>query len=573
MAFRVERRASGESPAMPRRRRSVFASRPSYGRSAMWLEPGTRRRRGRGPRRFVGPLLAVLALAAAGGAVAYVVPGLRSADPRRSVAQKFAAAWAKGDRRAMWQLVDADTRKAYPLKRFSATYRAAERAATVAAVRTGPVRKARGDRLVVPVSVRTRNFGTLRGDVVLPVVTAGDGAAIRWRPFLRLPGLRPGESVKRRVLARPHRAQILAADGRRLSRLPQTGALVGRAPRAESAGTGLQRQFDARLGGRPGAELRFSNRLIKRVKVRRGRNVHATIRPGLQRAAQQALGNRLGGVAVLRPRDGSVLALAGPAGSAPQPPGSTFKIITLSAALQTRLAKPTSTYPVRTAVKLSGVLLRNASNESCGGSLVNAFIVSCNSVFAPLGAKLGAKRLVAAAERFGFNERPRIPAAKVSRISQPSGLKDSLAVGAAAIGQDRDLATPLEMARVAATIAERGVRAKPRIVRNDPVIRHRAVSARVARQVRQMMIGVVQGGTGTAARISGVQVAGKTGTAELRPTAGGPPDPKNTDAWFVAFAPASKPRYVVGVMLVGAGAGGAAAAPIARRVLQSALGR
>jgi cell division protein FtsI/penicillin-binding protein 2 len=88
-----------------------------------------------------------------------------------------------------------------------------------------------------------------------------------------------------------------------------------------------------------------------------------------------------------------------------------------------------------------------------------------------------------------------------------------------------------------------------------------------------MMIGVVQGGTGTAARIPGVEVAGKTGTAELRPTAGGPPDPKNTDAWFVAFAPASSPRVAVGVMLVGAGAGGAAAAPIARQVLQAALGR
>jgi peptidoglycan glycosyltransferase len=192
-------------------------------------------------------------------------------------------------------------------------------------------------------------------------------------------------------------------------------------------------------------------------------------------------------------------------------------------------------------------------------------------VFAPLGAKLGARRLVAAAERFGFNERPRVPSAKASRISPPSALRDSLAVGAAAIGQDRDLATPLAMASVGAAIAERGVRAKPRIVRSDPVIRHRATSARVAGQVRAMMIGVVQGGTGTAARIPGVEVAGKTGTAELRPTAGGPPDPKNTDAWFVAFAPASRPRYAVAVMLVGAGAGGAAAAPIARRVLQSAL--
>jgi peptidoglycan glycosyltransferase len=557
---------------MPRRRRSVFASRgPSYGRSAMWLEPGTRRRRG--PRRFLGPLMAVLALAAAGAAVAYVLFGTSADDKRRSVAEKFAAAWAKDDKRAMWALIDDDTKKAYPPKRFNATYRAAERAATVATVRTGKVTEARGDRLLVPVSVRTRNFGTLRGNVVLPVITTDDGAAVRWRPFLRLPGLRAGESVKRRVLTRPHRASILAADGRRLDRIAAASAIVGRAPSAESPGSGLERRFDARLAGRPGAELRFGNRLIERVKVKRGRAVHATISPGLQRAAQQALGNRLGGVAVLRPRDGSVLALAGLAVSGPQPPGSTFKIITASAALQNGIAKPTSTYPVQTAARLSGVLLRNASNESCGGSLVNAFIVSCNSVFAPLGAKLGARRLVAAAERFGFNERPRIPSARVSRISQPSGLKDSLAVGAAAIGQDRDLATPLEMASVGATIAERGVRAKPRIVPSDPVIRHRAVPARVARQVRTMMLGVVQSGTGTAARIPGVEIAGKTGTAELRPTAGGPPDPKNTDAWFVAFAPAGKPRYVVGVMLVGAGAGGAAAAPIARRVLQSALGR
>jgi penicillin-binding protein A len=87
-----------------------------------------------------------------------------------------------------------------------------------------------------------------------------------------------------------------------------------------------------------------------------------------------------------------------------------------------------------------------------------------------------------------------------------------------------------------------------------------------------MMVGVVQGGTGTAARVAGVEVAGKTGTAELRPTASGPQDPRNTDAWFVAFAPASKPRYAVSVMLVGAGQGGAAAAPLARRVLEAALG-
>jgi cell division protein FtsI/penicillin-binding protein 2 len=219
---------------------------------------------------------------------------------------------------------------------------------------------------------------------------------------------------------------------------------------------------------------------------------------------------------------------------------------------------------------LSGVKLHNASDESCGGSLANAFAVSCNSVFAPIGAKLGARKLVATAERFGFNHQPKVPAAKMSTIAHD--LKDSLAVGAAAIGQERDLATPLEMATVGATIAAHGVRAAPRVVREEPVVRRRVVRPSVAATVRDFMIGVVRGGTGTAAALPGITVAGKTGTAELRPTQGGPPDPRNTDAWFVCFAPAESPKVAVAVMLVGAGAGGAAAAPVARQVLAAALG-
>jgi cell division protein FtsI/penicillin-binding protein 2 len=224
---------------------------------------------------------------------------------------------------------------------------------------------------------------------------------------------------------------------------------------------------------------------------------------------------------------------------------------------------------VQTAATLSGVRLANASNESCGGSLASSFAHSCNSVFGPLGAELGAKRLVRYAEAFGFNEKPRLPDEKPSTIARD--LADDLAVGSAAIGQERDLATPLAMASVGATIANRGVRVRPRIARHEKAVRRRAVSARVARQVREMMLGVVAGGTGTAAALPGVEVAGKTGTAELRPTADGPADPRNTDAWFVAFAPASRPRVAVAVMLIGAGAGGAAAAPIAREVLAAAL--
>jgi cell division protein FtsI/penicillin-binding protein 2 len=97
------------------------------------------------------------------------------------------------------------------------------------------------------------------------------------------------------------------------------------------------------------------------------------------------------------------------------------------------------------------------------------------------------------------------------------------------------------------------------------------VSRWVAALVRDMMVGVVSGGTGGAAALPGVAVAGKTGTAELRPTGGGPIDPKNTDAWFVAFAPASDPQVAVAVMLVSAGQGGTTAAPVAREVLAAAL--
>ena len=183
-------------------------------------------------------------------------------------------------------------------------------------------------------TVDTRVFGTLRGVVTLPVVVEDGEGRVVWSPHLRLPGLRPGDAVRRR-------GARLARGGRPC--WPPTGAvstasrraagIVGKPPAGDKPGTGIEGAYDERLGGRPGAELRFGDRVVARVKRKRGRSVHATIRPGLQRATTAALGSRLGGVAVINPRDGDVLALAGLAVSAPQPPGSTFKIITLSAAL------------------------------------------------------------------------------------------------------------------------------------------------------------------------------------------------------------------------------------------------
>ncbi len=529
---------------------------------------------GRAPqrsRRVPGQVAAVLAGALLIGVVVTAVVLVQrhraSNDRRRVAAQAFAAAWEKRDLNGMWTLSEHASRPS--LAAFMRSYRQADAAAGTRAVTPGKRGPLKGGSVRLPVTVRTDDFGVLRGAVTLPTVDEDGHGRIAWSPALRLPGLRADERPRRRAGRAPRRGDVLAANGSRLADDPTGAGIAGVPAGGRAPATGLERIYGDRLGGHPSETLRFGSRVVKSVAAVRGRNVHATVQLGLTHAAEAALGGRVGGVAVLRPRDGSVLALAGLAVSAPQPPGSTFKIITISGVLEHHLATTSSSYPVRQYAVLSGVQLHNASDESCGGSLPVAFAKSCNSVFAPLGAKLGAKRLVATAERFGFNEPPNVPAAKVSQIAHD--LRDDLAVGAAAIGQDRDLATPLAMASVGATIATGGVRARPRVVREEPIVRRRAVPTSVAHDVRTMMVGVVRGGTGVAAALPGVTVAGKTGTAELVPTQGGASDPKNTDAWFVAFAPAERPQVAVAVMLVGAGAGGQAAAPIARSVLSAAL--
>ncbi len=488
-----------------------------------------------------------------------------AADARRETVERFAAAWERGDLAAMWRTLSPAARRAVPERRFVTAYRNAQRAAGVRGVRTGRLGAEREGRIGLPVAIRTDVFKTLQGTLAVPVSGRGDEAGIDWNFSLRLPGLRRDEAVVRRSGRAPRRAPILAADGRRLDVTPLGASLAGR---SGGSPTGLERVHDDRLGGHASAQLLFGERVIARTRAVRGRPVRTFFDPRLAGAAEAALGGKVGGVAVLRPRDGAVLALAGLAVSAPQPPGSTFKVITTAAALDRGIVKPSTPYPVQTGATLSGVTLRNAGGEACGGTLQHSFAESCNSVFAPLGAKLGARRLVAAARAFGFGERPRVPAAKPSRISPAGALADDLAVGSAAIGQEKDLATPLAMASVAATIAADGRRAVPRVARIDKVLRRRAVSRRAARQVRSMMVDVVRSGTGTSAAVPGVTVAGKTGTAELRPNSS---DPRDADAWFVAFAPAERPRVAVAVMLVGAGFGGTAAAPVAREVIEAAL--
>jgi cell division protein FtsI/penicillin-binding protein 2 len=341
--------------------------------------------------------------------------------------------------------------------------------------------------------------------------------------------------------------------------------------------SGLEEAFEERLRGRPGGELVAGNRVLARAHPRAAKAIQTTIHTGLQEAAVVALAGRLGGVAALDPRNGEIRALAGIAFSAPQPPGSTFKLVTTAAALERGLVKPSTEFPVETHAIIDGVELENANGESCGGSFRNSFAHSCNSVFAPLGLKIGAPELVEVAERFGWNAPATIPGEVPSTLPPAAEIETPLELASTAIGQFETLATPLQMASVAQAIATRGVRHPPTLSAGQGAAGTRVISRRIARTIGSLMVDVVAYGTGTAAAIPGVRVAGKTGTAELEDTRDPetgetlPPDPTNTDAWFTAYAPAKRPQIVVAVMLVRAGAGGATAAPAARVVLDAAL--
>lgn len=544
------------------------------------------------------PLLGLLAFGAL--AIGLAVGSGRDSGAERT-GKSFSIAWQRYDYAKMHSLLSSDAQKRYPLAEFSRAYEQAAATATTTAVIPGAVKGERAGKLRIPVVARTTVFGDVRSTLELPV----SEDAIEWTPELTFPGVRRGEKLTR-VSKAPDRGTIVSVDNKVMAQGPgaaRSSPLGGLASsiagtvepsedakerkasysRGFSADTpvgksGLERALELQVQGLPGGTLLSGRRVLARAKPKPAGRVHTTIDTRLQESAVTALGDRLGGVAAVDPRTGSVRALAGIAFSAPQPPGSTFKIVTTTAALQAGLVKPTDKFPVQTKAVIDGVDLENANGESCGGTFAESFAHSCNSVFAPLGNKVGAKRLVATAEKFGWNENPALPGAQPSTLPEAGGIKTPLEVGSAAIGQFTVLATPLQMASVAQTIANDGIRLRPTLsaqTRKAPV---RVTSKKVADTVENLMLGVVRYGTGTAAQVPGVKVAGKTGTAELGDTRGeGNEDasgaPSNTDAWFTSYAPAANPRIAVAVLLVRNGAGGATAAPVARQVLGTALGK
>ncbi|HEX8743049.1 MAG TPA: penicillin-binding transpeptidase domain-containing protein [Thermoleophilaceae bacterium] len=520
------------------------------------------------------------------------------ASDEEKAGERFARAWERGDWGAMHRELTAAARARHSPAALERAYRAAAATATATGVDAGRAR-ADGDAAVVEVAFRTRVFGPVRGELRLPM----DGARVEWAPSLVFPGLKEGELLTRRSDP-PRRADLLARDGSRIVTGPARRRAVAPGPAASIAGelgpapagaaqeelyargfprdwplgqSGLERIAEERAAGTPGGTLMAGPRPVARARPRPATAVRTTIDPRIQTAAVDALAGRFGGIVALDARRAEVRALAGVAFSAPQPPGSTFKIVTASAALEANLVKPSTRFPVATSANIDGVALQNANGESCGGSFENSFVHSCNSVFAPVGVRVGAERLVAMAERYGFNLPPELPGAAPSTLPEPAAIGSDLAVGSTAIGQGKVLATPLTMALMAHTVANGGLRRAPAVLHGERATPpKRVISARTARTLRRFMVGVVQRGTGTSAAIPGVTVAGKTGTAELGSTQGPTGTDQgaaDTDAWFTSFAPARKPRIAVAAMFVRAGAGGQTAAPAARLVLQAGLGR
>jgi cell division protein FtsI/penicillin-binding protein 2 len=529
-------------------------------------------------------------------------------------ARAFAAAWQKSDFPSMHAELSANAKHRYPLSDFKRRYDDAEATATISSIDAGSVSAAKTpsgqEAGAFSVVVHTNAFGRLDGRMVLPL----DGSSVAWSPKLVFPGLRAGERLVRRTRI-PSRAPILAANGAALAEGPAsarsspigaaataiTGAVaapkgkqateqerLGFPPDSPTGTSGLELAFNTRLEGHPGGQLlavsKRGTRALATTSPMPGKPVHTTINPSLQQAAVTALGSTFGGVAVLDANSGEVRGLAGIAFSAPQPPGSTFKVITTTAALDAGVVHTTDQFPIETNTVVDGRQINNANNEACGGSFVEAFAQSCNSVFVPLGPKVGSDRLVGTAEKYGFNSPPSLyddaalAAVNPASSTLPKSIPDDIDLAVTAIGQGEVLATPLEMASVAQTVANGGVR-EPNAIVTDKGLGPsqkptRVTSAATAKTLKTLMLGVVNFGTGTAAAIPGIQVAGKTGTAELGPAPGSTDlQHQRVDAWFTAFAPASAPKLAVAAMVVNAnGDGGTIAAPIVRSVLTAGLG-
>ena len=455
------------------------------------------------------------------------------------------------------------------------------------------------------------------------------------------PGLadRQDNSIQRVADFQIDRGKILAADGKTVladnirrkvdgkdlffRRYPQHGLaahIVGYSTAVRSR-AGLEASENDFLTGSNTNLSTVLDTTLDKLKgaTIRGNDLHLTLRPGAQRVALNALGGKCGAAVAIEPKTGRVLVAASSptydpnliegqfkqasrqkfgcsplfnrAAAGLYTPGSTFKVVTASAALDSGKFTPSSTFYDPGYCEEYGQRVNNYDTSSPFGTvtLAQGMQNSINSVFCNIGKTLGGRRLVDKMKRFGFYSVPPLETPVNERAI--SGLYNSrgrlvtdenkIDPGRTAFGQGPNTAepklTPLQMAMVAATIANGGVVMKPYVVekvvapdgsevtKTKPDALGRAVDANHAAEVARMMELVVQGGTGTAAQIPGIRVAGKTGTAESGVQG------TNTTS-FMSFAPADNPRVAVAVILERqSGTGGTTAAPIAKQIMEALI--
>jgi penicillin-binding protein A len=535
-----------------------------------------------------------------------------------SAARDFVSAWAGGDYAAMVELFDAD--ETWTADEFEQWMERALRRGQVTSFQVATAGRVtepetEGDASSAPYEITYESAAS-----TAPVVLSGtfelelDEDSELWRPQwdngMLWPGIE-GATAFKVTTTWPDRAPILDREGRELATGPAAlrsypygstgGSVIGHIEPLTKAdareretgqagdlvgGSGLEKAFDEILAGQPQTTLSAVDSTGKRLQIlgfsegRDGRRVRSTLDIDVQSAAESAYGDTVGGVAVIDPRTGDILAAVGSGTFDPNsfvgaaeihpfnrallgryPPGSSMKVVTAAAALEEDVV--TTTTLVTGPKEYLGV--RNFESGKFGAiPFSSALKYSVNTAFAQVAEDLGAERMIDYAEAFGFNRVPEMPleAAEPS-FPPPASLGDLMW---ASIGQAQVLATPLQMATVAGTIANRGRRMEPRIDFRTRPSGERAVSRTTAAEMTTLMEDVVIGGTGSAARVTGLRIAGKTGTAEIDV------DEKRKDhAWFICFAPVEDPRVAIAVVSEFGGIGGKVAAPIARQVLISVL--
>jgi peptidoglycan glycosyltransferase len=421
-----------------------------------------------------------------------------------------------------------------------------------------------------------------------------------------------------------HRGSILADDGTVIARSRGVGSgnnkiFVRHYPQGALFGNPIGYSFVTQ--GRVGFELSHNDELVGNKTeflslldelqghAQEGDNVQSSLDPAAQRAAVDGLAGRRGAVVAIVPSTGEIKAMVSipeydpnqipkhlaqlnrdssaplfnRATQAGYPPGSTMKVVTATAALDSGEFTPNSVLNGSSPKVIGGVSLSNSGGEQFGDiDMTTALTNSVNTWWAQVGEQLGKDEMFKYMDRYGFDAKPRLdyPGFQLATSGIFDGNKlldagDPIDIGRVAIGQERLRVTPLQMAEVAAAVANKGELMEPRLwskvidpdgreTKLDPARQSRVMSEETASELNDMMQSVVQEGTGTAAAVSGIDVAGKTGTAEV--TGGA------NQAWFIGFAPADDPKIAIAVTVERTtGFGGPTAGPIFRSVAETIL--